>query len=264
MISADQKVHWEVFGFLVLRQLFDSDEVKLIRSSAIEVVNQEGGGNSFTSAPGFGTGAFMERHPMLANLVDDDRIYDMPKTLLGPDLVLQYNGGLSGGEILRGMVVLGSNVSPDPPYKTAKIVMYFDSLKKGTGCLRVIPGSHRRPYADFLLPLMSEDGDLKHEAFGLRGQDVPCVAIESEPGDLIVFAESTFHSSFGSNKGRLQIYTEYLANPTTEEQIAYVREWYEKSKWNFHPAESYINSERPRIRLMVSRLVELGFEPIPF
>lgn len=88
------------------------------------------------------------------------------------------------------------------------------------------------------------------------------MALESEPGDVIVFAESTFHSSFGSKIRRLQIYTEYLANPTTEEQTEYVREWYERSKWNFHPAESYIDSERPRIRRMVSRLVELGFEPL--
>jgi ectoine hydroxylase-related dioxygenase (phytanoyl-CoA dioxygenase family) len=104
--------------------------------------------------------------------------------------------------------------------------------------------------------------DPDHEAFGLRGPDVPCVALDSEPGDVIVFTESTFHSSFGSNTGRLQIYTEYLANPTTADQVADVREGHERFKWSFHPAESYINSERPRIRRMVSRLVELGFEPL--
>ena len=264
MITAEQKAHWEAFGFLMLRQLFAPDEVKVLRDAAIEVVNQEGGGNAFTSDPGFGTGAFMERHPALANWVDDDRIHDIPETLLGPDFVLQYNGGAvwRGDTLWHGGV--GSEERPLPPYRTAKIAMYFDSLKKETGCLRVIPGSHRRPYADLLQPLMSEDRDPAHEALGLRGPDVPCVALESEPGDLIVFAESTFHSSFGSKTGRLQIYTEYLANPTTDEQIEYVREWYEKSKWNFHPAESYINSDRPRVRRMVSRLVELGFGPIPF
>ena len=262
MITAEQKAHWETFGFLMLRQLFAPDEVKVMREAAIEVVNQQGGSNSFTSDPGFGTGAFMERHPALANWVDDDRIYDIPETLLGPDFVLQYNGGAVWRSDTSWHGGLGPEERPSPPYKTAKIAMYFDSLKKENGCLRVIPGSHRRPYADRLQPLMTEDKDPAHEAFGLQGPDVPCVALETEPGDVIVFAESTFHASFGSKVGRLQIYTEYIANPTTAEQIESVRTGHDKFKWSFHPAESYINSDRPRIRRMVSRLVELGFEPV--
>jgi len=33
--------------------------------------------------------------------------------------------------------------------------------------------------------------------------------------------------------------------------------------FGFHPAESSINSDRPRVRRMVSRLVELGCTPLP-
>jgi len=263
MITAEQIAHWETFGFLMLRQLFAPGEVKVLREAAIEVVNQQGGGKAFTNDPGFGTGGFLERHPALANWVDDDRIYEISEAMLGPDYVLQHTGGAvwRGDTLWHGGV--GSEECPSPPYKTAKIAMYFDNLTKDTGCLRVIPGSHRRPYADLLQPLMSEDKDPTRQAFGLRGPDVPCVALESEPGDVIVFAESTFHSSFGSKTGRLQIYTEYLANPTTDEQTEYLRNNQDRFKWSFHPAESYINSDRPRIRRMVSRLVELGFEPIP-
>ena len=264
MITAEQKAHWDTFGFLMLRQLFAPGEVKVLREAATEVVKQEGRGNAFTNDPGFGTGAFMERHPALANWVDDDRIYEIPEAMLGPDYLLQH----TGGAVWRGDTPwhggLGFEQRPSPPYKTAKIAMYFDSLKKETGCLRVIPGSHRRPYADRLHPLMSEDQDPTHEAFGLQGPGVPCVALESEPGDIIVFSESTYHSSFGSKTGRLQIYTEYMANPTTDDHIEYLRNDYDRSKWSYHPSESYINSDRPRIRRMVSTLVEMGFEPVPF
>ena len=146
----------------MLRQLFAPGEVRVLREAAIEVVDQLGGGNAFTSDPGFGIGAFMERHPALAYWVDDDRTYNIPETLPGPDFLLQYNGGAvwRGDTPWHGS--LGSEERPSPPYKTAKIAMYFDSLKKDTGCLRVIPGSHRRPYADRLLPLMNEDQDPTH------------------------------------------------------------------------------------------------------
>jgi len=50
------------------------------------------------------------------------------------------------------------------------------------------------------------------------------------------------------------------ANPKTDEQEASVRVHYEKAKYGLHPAESYVNSDLPRIRRMVSKLVEWGFE----
>ena len=201
MITAEQRAHWKAFGFLVLRGLFDPKETEALRKAAVEVVEQQGGAQAFTRDPGWGMGTFLERHPLLANWVDDDRIYEIPQAMLGPDYVLQH----TGGAIWRGDTLwhggLGSEERPSPPFETAKIAMYFDSLKKESGCLRVIPGSHRRPYADRLHLLMSEDKDPTHEAFGLQGPDVPCVALESEPGDVIVFSEPTYHSSFGSNIG---------------------------------------------------------------
>ena len=39
-----------------------------------------------------------------------------------------------------------------------------------------------------------------------------------------------------------------------------MRKAHDTSTWSFRPAESYINSARPRIRRMVSKPVELGFE----
>ena len=260
MITAEQKAHWETFGFLMLRQLFAPDEVKVLREAAIEVVNQQGGGNAFTEAPGFSMGTFMERHPALANWVDDDRIYEIPETLLGPDFFLEH----TGGAVYRGDSPWHGGPPPEPPkpIKHGKIAMYFDSLRKDDGCLRVIPGTHRRPFGDRVHPLYHEADEPQSMFFGVADEDVPCVALDSEPGDVIVFTERVFHSAYGSKIGRLQITAEYNSNPTTDEQIAKLLEEHDTYKWGFHPAESYINSDRPRIRRMVSRLVELGCTPI--
>ena len=67
--------------------------------------------------------------------------------------------------------------------------MYFDSLKKDTGCLRVIPGSHRRPFGERVWPLYHEADQPQTMLFGVADEDVPCVALETEPGDAIVFTE---------------------------------------------------------------------------
>jgi hypothetical protein len=263
VLTAEQIAHWEAFGFLVLRQLFKPDEVKALREAATEVVNQQGGGNAFTSAPRFGMGSFLERHPALANWVDDDRIHGMSEALLGPDYILQRTGGaVYWGDTPWHGGHPAHESPPFVPYKTAKIGMYFDSLNGGNGCLRVIPGSHRRPFSDHLRPLYREHGDPVPESFGLAEEDIRCVALDSEPGDVIVFTERVFHAAFETDKGRLQITAEYLANPTTDEQIASIRTYHDQFTWSFHPSESYISSDRPRIRRMVSRLVELGCTPL--
>ena len=200
---------------------------------------------------------------MLTDWLVDDRIYETMETLLGPDFLLE----LTAGTVYRGDTPWHGGYSPDEPqsYKPTthgKIAMYFDSLKKDTGCLRVIPGSHRRPFADRVRPLQHEADKPQTMQFGVADEDVPCVALESEPGDVIVFTERVFHSAYGSKIGRLQITAEYNSNPTTDAQIAELREFHDRARWSYHPAQSFIGSDNPRIRRMVSRLVELGCTPI--
>ena len=86
------------------------------------------------------------------------------------------------------------------------------------------------------------------------------MSLETELGDVLVFTEDLCHSSFGGQTGRYQVTLNFLANPRTDEQLYYLKERYAWSETELRPAESYVNSERPRVRRMVSRLVELGFE----
>ena len=261
MITSQQKAHWETFGFFILRQLFTPDEVNVMRKAAIEIINQEGGGNAFNSDPGFGLGAFLERHPVLANWIDDDRIYSIMETLLGPDFILEH----TGGAVIRGDTPWHGGPPPGmhKPRTHGKVAMYFDSLRKDSGCLRVIPGSHRRPFGGDLAPIYHEADQPQSMVFGVADEDIPSVALESDPGDVIVFTEPVFHGAFGSKIGRLQITAEFNSNPTSDEQVRDLLEFHDKATWSFHPSETYINSDRPRIRRMVTRLLELGCTPFP-
>lgn len=261
MITAEQKAHWDAFGFLVLRQVFAPDEVKDLRQASIEVINQHGGDGALSGPPTWSAGAFVERHPVLTDWLADDRIYSIPETLLGPDFVLETNGGFVywGDTFWHGGY--SPQESPSSYYNVAKVAMYFDTLTKDTGSLRVIPGTQRRPFGERVRPQQNLD-DRDAMPFGVAQEEVPCVALESEPGDVIVFTERVFHAAFGSKKGRLQFASEYAANPTTDEQIAALREQHDNHTYSDHPVRSYIESDNPRIRRMVSRLVELGCTPI--
>ena len=261
MLTPEQKAHWDVFGFLVLRQLFAPDEVKELRRASVEVMNQQGGEDAFSRPPTWSVGAFVERHQVLTDWLADDRIYSIPESLLGPDFLLETNGGFVywGDTLWHGG--FSAHESPASYYKVAKVAMYFDTLTKDDGCLRVIPGTQSRPFGERVRPQQNLD-DRNATPFGVAQEDVPCVALNSEPGDVIVFSERVFHSAFGNKGGRLQFASEYAANPTTDEQIGALRDQHDKLVYSDHPARSYIDSDSPRIRRMVSRLVELGCTPL--
>ena len=63
---------------------------------------------------------------------------------------------------------------------------------------------------------------------GVLGPDIPCVTLESEPGDLIVFQKEVYHSAFGDRNGRHRIALNFEASPTTDAQIDIMRKTYEK------------------------------------
>jgi ectoine hydroxylase-related dioxygenase (phytanoyl-CoA dioxygenase family) len=138
--------------------------------------------------------------------------------------------------------------------------MYLDKATKDTGALRVIPGSHRHGSPDLFEVLRPRIDEPDFRPFGLAPTEVPCWPLETEPGDVLVFTESLLHGSFGGPPGRHQLSVSFVANPTTDDQEKQMLAFYAKTKYSFRPSTSYINSDRPRIRRMVSKLVEWGFE----
>ena len=115
-----------------------------------------------------------------------------------------------------------------------KVGLYLDPVSVDTGCLRVIPGSHRSPHHEEFWSLHSNipsylselervhpklqemwerdtgslDGwerlasDPRVNHFGLDPSDIPAYPIESRPGDAVFFSYQLWHSSFGGHAGR--------------------------------------------------------------
>ena len=90
MLTKTQKQHFEVFGFLILRQLFTADEIELIccESDSILTANREG--KPFPGTQRQAMIPFFEKSPALLKFIADDRIHGIAEDLMGPDYI--YTG----------------------------------------------------------------------------------------------------------------------------------------------------------------------------
>ena len=260
MLTPGQIAHFETFGFLVLRQLFTPEEAAIMKREAIEIFDEVRGGKPFTGEKWEQVQPFFERRTFMSKLADDDRIYNIGVDLLGPDFFLDG----TEGSLHVGETSWHGGPPPENAVRHVKIAFYLDPLTRETGCLRVIPGSHhpQTPYPFDMLKGRSDGPDFR--PFGMLPSEIPCVALECEPGDVVAFKENTLHASFGGASGRHQHAINFVENPRTAVQVAHIKGMYESMTYSFHPSTSYIDSDRPRIRRMVSRLVEWGFEPLEF
>ena len=258
MLTNEQMAHFEAFGFLVLRQVLRRDEIATILREANEILDEDRDGRPFTGEKRQAIIPFFERRPFLAQLPADDRIYGIAESLLGTDFFLVgTEGNLHVGDTAWHGIGKSPEVLPQ-----IKIALYLERLTSATGSLRIIPGSHRPEFGG-LLEEVQKIGDPDRLLFGVSQRDLPCVVVQTEPGDLIVFTEKVHHASFGGRPGRQQHAVTFMSNPRTEDEVAFLQDLYSRRKFSFHPPESYVNSNNQRLRRIVKPLVEMGFEPLP-
>ena len=63
MITAEQRAHFETFGFLVMRQVFTPDEIAVMTREANEIMDEERGGRPFDGEKRQFVQPFFERKP---------------------------------------------------------------------------------------------------------------------------------------------------------------------------------------------------------
>ena len=95
----------------------------------------------------------------------------------------------------------------------------------------------------------------------MPGAEVPCIAFESRPGDVLFFNQSLWHGVFRGWVGRRYIALKYAARPQTDKQIGSL-DHYSRGTI-FQPLDSFAQSDDPRIRRMVDPLPALGRKQVP-
>ena len=290
MLTKQQKAHFETFGFLVFKGLYTPDEVVKISAEADSIFEEDRGGQPFDGAGRPAVLRFVERRSFLSTMPIDDRIYEPIEDLLGPRFY--WIGG--DGNLYVGDTHWHSDSSAQDhefDFDRIKVALYIDPVGRDTGCLRVIPGSHRMHLHQQLEPLrhlrraqrdvggkkpMSKEqqratgvvSEFDDTPFGEESPDLPCFALESEPGDVVFFNHRLWHSSFGGKTGRRMFTLNYAQKPESEQHISMARQNYQSTMDSFErqgrpdePAYSdwLHESDDRRVQSMMVVPKELGF-----
>ena len=249
MLTEDQIHHFRVFGFLALRKVYDNEEIERLGRLADELWTTELG-HTPSEEEHVSMAPFLELHPDTLTLIEDDRLYTPMVQLLGKDMMWMGSEGVQGTMTRRpyhhwhadrpGPLELG--------YLRIKIMMYLDPMRKDAGAFRVIPGSHRSPFHEELTPFQQRHGHEDPAFFGGRGSDVPCHAVETDPGDAVIFNQSLYHAVYGKAGRRRYIALKYATRPTTDAHLASIMQY---SQDALTPHERVVQSENPRLRSLI-------------
>lgn len=224
MLTVEQRNFYATFGFLVFRRYFAPEEIAAIRRDFDAVLEAALYGQPFTHQKRHMVLGCVERGPYLVDLLEDDRIYQVIEDLLGPDFVWITSDG--------NYYVGDTQWHPDaggllPSYHLIKIAFYLDPVRQDSGCLRVIPGSHREPFHSALRPLSQHREYPPVFPFGVTGEQIPAYPLESDPGDVVLFHQALWHASFGGGSQRRMFTLNFTALPTTDAEVALHRRLYE-------------------------------------
>ena len=222
-LTAAQIRFFKTYGFLQFRGLF-ADDIGEITDTFEAVFAGRGGGHHgcpHDHKQRSSIVPFIDQHPRLCALLDDERIEGLASSILGAD----FNYSNSDGNFYVGDTAWHSDIRRASKYRTMKAAFYLDEVTRETGCLRVIPGSHV-PGDAFAQTLDETMRDMKafqtEDALGVHGSDVPSVALESTPGDLVVFDRRIKHASFGGGSRR-RMFTMVLEQRYTDEDLPELR-----------------------------------------
>ncbi len=253
MLTPQQLAQFATFGFVLLRQAFAPEEMAAIARQADELWREDR--ESRAEEVGHRhVVPFVEKGPLLARLPEDDRIYLSIEQLLGAGFVWGGSEGNKGSfnQTNDHQWHCDRDDQIDLQYTRIKIMMYLQAMQKDTGALRVMPGSHHMAFNKELQVLQPQQQSTSLEAFGVPGPDLPCLPLEVEPGDVVIFNHYLFHAVYGKQEGRSYIAMKFAAEPTTAEHYEALRE-HNQDASRLH--EAFRHSRRPRIRGMVEKLL---------
>ena len=170
---------------------------------------------------------FIDQHEYLSALIDDPRILGIATALCGDD----FNYTTSDGNVYCGDTPWHSDGPPGKAYTSIKIAFYLDRLDVRSGSLRVMPGSHHQndryarslgPIDYYRAPSDARTG-LTEATWNVEGQDVPATALESQPGDVLVFHHELKHASFGGDSRR-RLFTINIQARHAEHDLGRIRD----------------------------------------
>ena len=220
-LTEAQIQHFETFGFLVRRQVFEQMEIDQINKefdnylASIKEGFEKKNDSSIRCWPNWSN--LNPDTPYMASLLEDPRIYVPSEQLLGDDTFPVYSNANSFRH--------NSGWHPDLVRRylpCLKSLLYLHPTTGDNGALRVITGSHKSPLFDDLnhLKFIRPD-DKKSKSLGessIDSEDVPAYIFCSQPGDVITFNQRLWHAAFNGYEDRRNCSFAFYSKPKTIDQ----------------------------------------------
>ena len=198
-LTKEQLAQFDTFGYLGFPGLL-ADKADAIIAAFEAVWAKHGGGHDGQPHDEKARSVvvqFIDQSEVLSSLLDDPRIHDIAASILGDDF--NYMG--SDGNFYVGDTRWHSDgYGGRGGMRHIKIAFYLDPLTRDTGALRVIPGSHR--VGDAYAEQLQREVVKERRVVGHSGQPGAGAALETQPGDILVFNHNTKHAAWGGSDRR--------------------------------------------------------------
>ncbi len=233
-LTEQQLRFFETFGFLKFTGLLQP-EIAAITEAFEEVWTESSTTHDHQSRTMIVP--FIDRHETLCGLLDDPNVVGIASSILGDD----FNYITSDGNFFVGGTLWHSDKDASDGHTAIKFALYLDPVGPDSGCLRVIPGSHR--YGDEFaeavhraVPVVAESRP--EEVWGVGGSEVPAFPLVSEPGDVVVFDHGTKHSAWGGGDRR-RMFTINCEERRPAAELPKIREEVTRTKDQYGMAHVY-------------------------
>lgn len=199
---------YRAFGHLIVRGMLSQHEMTIIRAESRAAMAERHARNDFDPS----AEAERERRqwcpmmkpdtPFHAGLLEDVRFLSLATQLCADDVIgIKVAANRFGGSTPWHRDVFTSKDGG------IKFVCYHEPVRRANGALRLLP----------LSQMIGDNYLFAEKLKRLPVDDVPCTALETDPGDVIVFNIRAWHGSFGGTE-RYSSDLSYYNNPRTEEE----------------------------------------------
>lgn len=217
-LTESQVRFFNSFGYLGISKFFTREEVAWVIEGFEWSIQNRGAGRLHDGSKRTMFGGPIEHTPKMCTLLDHPKILGLIGSVIGED----FNYCSGDGNYYTGDTAW----HPDGHWGrlwAVKVAFYLDPVTKNTGCLRVIPCSHR---PDHFIRKEKINPNQSLELFGVPPKDFPTnVALETEPGDIVMFNHDTYHASFGGNQHRRMFTMNCTRHAQTPEELEFARKY---------------------------------------
>ncbi len=261
MNGSERKREFEDRGFTVGRGFFSPGEIKEL----LEAIHKAQPMEKLPSELNKGGLTFkhnlLHDSPFLQGFVSQQKVIDFMSPIIGPDIWVRWDQAIAkvpGGPEFPWHQDNGYNKLKQGHFQ---LWVAMTEINEQTGLLWLQPGSHRRG-------VMTHSLDGSHQV--CEGEPAGAVAVEAEPGDVILFSSLMLHRTSPNvgEKPRWAYVVEYMS---MDQFDPYIRKPYFIAARNGRSAPEFVRVFRgrmnPRNQLLyliprLGRLVPQAREPI--